>query len=161
MEAGHPHFLQGTPDHTHSIRLTFAYSGNDVRLVRTERVAMITPGAATPPPAGDQTGYWVEVRDAEGNLLYHRPLHDPLRRGVEVFGDEPGEAIYRVDNPDREGEFDVLVPDLPTAAEFTLHGTPPTARKPYAKSEELLKHGFDELRRGPDLDLPREEEERS
>jgi hypothetical protein len=138
-----------TPDHTHSIRLTFAYSGDDVRLVRTELVAMISPGIATAPPEGDQAGYWIEVRDAGGNLLYHRPLHDPLRRSVEVFGDEPGDPLYRSGTPATEGEFEVIVPDLPHAATFLLHGPPPEADSPHAASRELVTHGFDELRQGP------------
>jgi hypothetical protein len=139
-----------TPDHTHTLRLTFAYSGSDIRLVRTERVAMIAPGVATPPPAGDQAGYWIEVRDRAGKLLYHRPLHNPLRRDVEVFGDEAGEPLYRRDTSVTEGEFEVLVPDLPHAATFLLHGTPPAAENPDAASQQLAKHGFDELRRSPD-----------
>ena len=148
--------MSATPDHTHSLRLTFAYSGSDIRLVRTERVAMISPGVATPPPTGDQAGYWIEVRDAAGNLLYHRPLHRPLRRDVEAFGDEAGEPLYRHDTSVTEGEFEVLVPDLPHAATFLLHGTPPVAESPNAASQELVKHGFDELRRSPD-----EQQERS
>lgn len=147
---------QQTPDHTHSLRLTFAYSPRDIRLVRTDRVAMITPGIATPPPTGDQAGYWIEVRDANGNLLYHRPLHNPLRRDVEAFGDAPGEPMYQRDTSVTEGEFEVLVPDLPHAATFQLHGTPPDAESPNAASQELMKHGFDELRRTHD-----QQEERS
>ena len=150
MEAADPYVQRHAPGHTHSIRLTFAYSDSDIRLVRTERIAMIAPGAATPPSAGDQTGYRIEVRGVEGDLLYHRSLHDLLRPNVEVFGDAPGQPIYRVDNPQTEGEFEVLVPDLPAAAEFTLHGTPPRARRSLvARSEQLMKRGFDELRQPP------------
>lgn len=148
MEAGHPHFRDRAPDHSHSLRLTFAYRGSDVRLVHAERVAMITPAPPAEAPGRGQAGYWVEVLDDHGNLLYHRPLHDPTRESIEVFGDEPGEPIYRVDNPDREGEFDVLVPDYPNAAEFALHGPAPSTRRPYGPSSELLRSDFEELRRG-------------
>jgi hypothetical protein len=146
MEGSHPHFLQRPPEYTHSLRLTFTYAGDQVRLANTERVAMIAPAEATTPPTGEETGYWVEVRDKDGKLLYHRPLHDPLREDLEVFGDEPGEPIYRVSNPTREGEFEVLVPDLPAAAEFSLHGPKPKAREAHGRSVPLLKHDFAELR---------------
>jgi hypothetical protein len=161
MESGHPHFLQSTLDHTHSLRLTFAYSDGDIRLARTERVAMIAPAEVTARPTGDQAGYWVEVRDAGGDLLYHRPLHDPTRESIEVFG-EPGEPIYRVDNPKRDGEFDVLVPDLPHAAELSLYGPPPKTKDRYGPSKELLKHDFETLRRadGSSADTEEKEEER-
>jgi hypothetical protein len=159
MEAGHPHFLQSTPDYTHSLRLTFVYRDGDVRLARTERVAMIAPAVVTAPPTGDQAGYRVEVRDAQGNLLYHRPLHDPTQEGIEVFGDEPGEPIYRVDNPKREGEFDVLVPDFPAAAEFSLYGPPPESTERYGPSRELLKRDFEKLRRAEGESVETEEKE--
>jgi len=146
MEGSHPHFLQRPPDYTHSLRLTFRYADDRVELDRVERVAMIAPASAS--PSGDpETGYWIDVRDGEGELLYHRPLHDPMRKDLEVFGDKPGDPIYRVENSRREGEFDVLVPDVPDAAEFSLHGPAPKARKPHGPSTTLLTHAFDELRR--------------
>lgn len=143
----HPHFSQSAPDYTHSFRLTFTYIADDIRLMGAARIAMISPAAVGPPPASDQTGYWVGVSDAEGRLLYHRVLHDPTRADVEVFGDEPGEPIYRIENRERSGEFEVIVPDLPRAARLSLHGPPPKARKPHGPSKELLAHDFDELRR--------------
>jgi hypothetical protein len=162
MESGHPHFLQSALDHTHSLRLTFAYSDGDIRLAGTERVAMIAPAETTARPAGDQAGYWVEVRDSRGDLLYHRPLHDPTRESIEVFGEEPDEPIYRVDNPKHKGEFDVLVPDLPHAAEFSLHGPEPKTKDRYGPSKELLKHDFATLRRagGGSVDIQEKDEER-
>ncbi len=155
MEASHPHFAQRTPQYTHSLRLTFSYSGTEVRLAGVERVAVLAPAAVTPPPEGEQAGYWIEVRDSAGNLLYHRPLHDPIRADIEVFGDEPGGPIYRVSNEKREGEFDVLVPDLPEASAFVLYGTPAEARTAGTASKELLGHDFAELRR-LDVNAPRE-----
>jgi len=154
----HPHFTQTPPRHSHSLRLTFAYTGSQVRLARVERVAMLAPAAVAPPPEGPQAGYWIEVRDAAERLLYHRPLQDPLRADVEVFGDEPGEPIYRVANKKREGEFEVLVPDFPEATHFSVHGPPPKARTVRGPSKELVRHEFSELRR-LDADSAREDDQ--
>jgi hypothetical protein len=137
--------VSATPDHTHSLRLSFAYHGGDIRLARTERVAMIAPGGTTP-PEGDQAGYWIEVRDTDGNRLYYRPLHNPMRRDAEVFGDAPGEPMYQHDASESDGEFDVLVPDLPHAAELLLYGPPPDADSAVAASRELVTHTFDQVR---------------
>ena len=87
----------------------------------------------TPPPQEGQTGYWIELRDAQGTLLYHRPLHEPIRQDIEVFGDKPGDPIRRVPARHPKGEFEVLIPDMSQGAEFVLHG-PPTG-KPMSQSD--------------------------
>jgi hypothetical protein len=137
--------------------LTFAYRESDVELVGVERVAMITP--AIPSPEAEQAGYFAEVRDASGDLLHSRPLHDPLRHTIEVF-EEDG-SIHRVENPKREGEFQVLVPDLPAAEEFSLHGPPPGKPEWHGRTEALLRHDFAELRKRGDRRQQGEEEEGS
>jgi hypothetical protein len=146
----HPH-ASGRQDHTHTLRLTFRYQDDQIKLLNVEREEMIAPAAVGAPPQDAQAGYWVEVRDSAGELLYYRPLHDPLRRDIEVFGDEPGDPIYRVDNPRRSGTFEVLVPDLSRAARFSLHGPEPRAKRA-RPSVELLSYEFDELRRPSDRD---------
>lgn len=144
----HPHFRSQTRDHTHSLRLTFAFTGDEIRLAAVERIEMMAPGAIGSAPTQDTTGYWVAVRDADDGIVYHRALHDPIRSDIEVFGDEPGAPIYRIDNPERSGEFDVVVPDLGNAAQLSLHGPNPRARRPHGRSVELLRHDFGNLRRG-------------
>jgi hypothetical protein len=123
------------PDHTW--RLAFAYDGDKVDLVRAERIEMIAPPVVTPPPEANAGGFWLEVRDKQGNLIYHRPLYNPLRRHVEHFGDKAD------------------------GAQFSVHGAPvtPTAAEPNpsrrstaiagARDTTLVRHSFDELRSFP------------
>ena len=108
--------------YTHTLRVTFAYDGPKLEITRVERVAMRAPAVATPPPQEGQAGYWLEVRDGNGALIYHRPLHDPLRRDIESFGDPSGTPMRRHPATTTKGEFEVLVPDLPGAQTFRLHG---------------------------------------
>lgn len=135
---------------SYTLRLTFAYDENGIRLIHSQRVEMIAPPALTLRPQEGQAGYWVEVRDAKGNLLYYRPLHDPVRADLEVFSDDPAQPIMRIPNPLRSGEFTVLVPDLPDAESFILHGPPTGPRLKVAPSTapsgELLRYSFDQLR---------------
>jgi hypothetical protein len=131
-------------DYEHVLRVTIAYDGDRLSIARVTRVAMRAPAPATPPPHEHQAGYWLELRDAHGSVLYHRPLYDPLRRDVEVFGDKPGDPIRRVPARHDRGEFDVLLPELPQATDFVLHGPP--AGKPAAPSGALYRHGMAELR---------------
>jgi hypothetical protein len=103
-----------------------------------------------PPPEADTAGEWFEVRDASGELLTHGLLHDLMPQTAEVFGDEPGEPIYRVPISRPSGEFELIVPDLPGAARFTLHGL---VRRAAAGAEAagpsalVLDYDFTELRR--------------
>jgi hypothetical protein len=148
------------------LRLTFAYDGSDIRLVRSQRVEMIAPPSVTEPPQEGHVGHWLEIRDAAGKLLYHRHVHQPIRTDTEAFGSEDKPAMTRAARAKPGGQFTLLVPDLPGAASFHFFGpahggrgkaasaTAPTgspvsadaARGHAAASVELVKHSFAELR---------------
>lgn len=137
---------------THTLRVTFGYDDSKLEIARVQRVAMLAPAAATAPPQENQQGYWLEIRDGNGALLYHRPIHDPMRRDVEFFGEAPGDPMRRHPATTRHGEFEVLVPDLPGAQTFRLHGPVAEARATVearaasAPSTTLSEHSFDDLR---------------
>jgi len=142
------------------LRLTFAYDlrhpDAGLRLSRVERVRATAPGIATQPPHAGQSGAWFEVRDAAGAFLYYQPLHDPMPTSVEVFADKAGQpALGRLPRKQPNGEFQVLIPDLPAAHTFALHAsdvgkaaTPaPAAGKGPQPARALLQIGFDEIRK--------------
>ena len=132
-------------DAPHALRLTFAYRGGQIRLLGVERIAMIVPAPMTAPPEAGQSGYWFGVVDAGGRVVYHRPLHNPLRTDTEAFSPDPRQSISRVPLPASETEFTVLIPDTADARAFTLHGPPDPARTDLA-STELLRLDMDALR---------------
>jgi hypothetical protein len=131
--------------YTHTLRITFAYDGPKLEIARVQRVAMRAPAATT--TQENQAGYWLEVRDGNGALLYQRPIHDPMRRDIESFGDAPGDPMRRHPATATKGEFEVLVPDLPGAQAFRLHGPPAEARGAFPPSALLSEHSFDDLHR--------------
>jgi hypothetical protein len=135
-------------DPAHALRLTFAYRAGQIRLLGSERIAMIVPAPATSVPEQGQVGYWFGVLDAAGRVLYHRPLHDPLRVDVEAFSPDPRASITRVPSPQADVEFTVLVPDTADAQSFTLQGPADPARidRP---ATELLRLAMDALRKAP------------
>ena len=98
-----------------ALRVTFGYQGSQVRVLGSERVAMLVPAPAGGPPAAGQTGYWLEMRDAAGRVIYHQPLQDPLQTSVEVFAPEQHLPITRMPNPVRQGSFTAVVPDAADA----------------------------------------------
>jgi hypothetical protein len=132
--------------YTHTLRITFAYDGPKLEITRVVRVAMRAP-ATTTTTHENQAGYWLEVRDGSGALLYQRPIHDPMRRDIESFGDVPGDPMRRHPATATKGEFEVLVPDLPGAQTFSLHGPSAEARAAFAPSTSLSEHSFDDLHR--------------
>jgi len=135
------------PPSTTTLRVTFAYRDRDVRLVASRRVAMIAPPTVTPAPAQGQSGYWFELRGAAGELLFHRVLNAPIRVDVEVFSDDANQTMKRVPLSAPQGQFEVLVPDLPDATTFHFFGTPSGAVSESAPSRELFRADFDALRK--------------
>jgi hypothetical protein len=148
----HPHASKPAA-YTHTLRVTVAYDGTKIEVARVRRVAMRAPAQLATPPQGSRSGYWLEVRDAQGALLYYRALHDPLHRDMEAHGDRMGDPMHRYPNPSTKGEFEVLVPDLPGAQSFRLCGPPAGAHPAVAHDHALVQHSFAELhafaQRGP------------
>ena len=130
----------------HALRLTFAYQGAQIRLIGSERVAMIVPAPSTALPETGQTGWWFGVRDGTGRVIYHRPLHSPINVDVEAFSPDPRQSIARVPVAEREGQFTVLIPDVADAQTFELQGPVDPAR-PDEPARELLRLDVDAVRR--------------
>lgn len=135
-----------TPPSAVTLRITFAYRGRGIRLAASRRVAMIAPPSVTEAPKSGQSGYWVELRDAAGDLLYHRALSNPIRADAEVYSDDPRQTLTRIPIAAPEGQFEVLVPDLPDAQTLLFFGTPDTAPES-APSRELFRADVNELRK--------------
>ncbi len=81
---------------------------------------MTPPTAGAPPQEGINSGYWVELQDADNRALDHRVLHFPLGDSVEVFNDDG--TIERVFGPATENTFEVLVPDYDDASNVAMFG---------------------------------------
>jgi hypothetical protein len=147
MTLGNTARAQAARQPSFTLRLTFAYDSTGIRLINSQRIEMIAPPAVTPAPQAGQAGYWVELRNAQGELLYHHPLSNPLQVDFEVFSNDPKQPLMRVPNPNPKGEFTVLVPDVSGAATFILNGPPTGAATQFEPSKELLRLTLDQIRR--------------
>lgn len=103
----------------HAWRLTFAYEGDDVRVVDRRRVRMQAPADDSARVERAEDGFWLEVRDASDTAVYRQVLHEPIATEYEVFSPE---RMRHVAVPDVRGVFQTVVPDLPDAADVVLHG---------------------------------------
>jgi hypothetical protein len=134
-------------DSPHALRLTFAWRGTQISLTGGERVAMIVPASAPEPQdAAATSGYSFALLDANGNVIYRRPLHGPLRIDTEAYAPGRGRAIERVPLAATEGQFTVLVPDLADARTFRLTG-PADPTRSGDRATELIRLDVDALRK--------------
>jgi hypothetical protein len=101
-----------------AVRLIFEYEGDEVRLVAQQPVDVAVPGfdlAQVPHP-----GHYVETRTAADEPLSRVPVRDAFSTSAEVFPEEPGGDITRVDVAQPKGAFTVIVPTGATATQIAL-----------------------------------------
>ena len=112
-----------------AVRLTFSYEGDKVELVGQQRVNMIPPPSdPVKTEAGfmaePESGFWYEVKDANGGTIYRRVIHSPIEYNREVFTNEPEKTIQRVTIDEPQGVFTVVIPDIEEADAVSLHSSP-------------------------------------
>ena len=103
------------------LRVRVRREGNDWSVDQIVRVPSMTLPASVdlPDPRGRSlAGFWFELRDGKGEVLYRRALHGPAEPGLEVPGDDGQPHRVTVDRPDVIYEF--LVPDLDDGRELQL-----------------------------------------
>ncbi len=132
--------------YTHAFRVGLTFEDGKATISSVQRVAMRAPASAEGLPADGQAGVWVALKAEDGKVLYHRALRTPQLDSVEVFDDEKTGAIRRVPTTRRAAKMDVILPDLPDAAEFVLHGAT-NMRDAKSPSVTLLDVKMQELRR--------------
>jgi hypothetical protein len=109
-----------------ALRLGFTYQGGRVRLSSRQRVEVTTPPSDPTTGYGGESGFWYELRDADGRVLYRRVAESPIRFTVEVPVDDDlgASELARVPVPEPEGVFTLLVPDLEEARTLALVSSP-------------------------------------
>jgi hypothetical protein len=106
-----------------TLRILFEYEGDEFRILNKVRVDKITPPTLTPcPEPGKSAGYWVELRDARGNCLFHRLLPDAIRDSAEIYPE--GKSLTRTPLREVKSQFEVLLPDLPESDTVLVMGHP-------------------------------------
>ena len=96
-----------------SLRLIFEYDGDDVRLVMQQPVDL----AATVASPAQQTGFFVDTHDASGRMLARVAAQGAFQDSVEVFPEQHGAPITRLQLDRPRGAFTIIVP----AAQETDH----------------------------------------
>ena len=98
----------GPATSTLAIRLIFEYEGDQVRLISQQPVDVAITGFDI--SRADRPGYYVDTRDSNGRTLARVPARDAFSRSTEVFPEQPGEPITRLEVEGARGAFTVVVP---------------------------------------------------
>jgi hypothetical protein len=126
-----------------SWRLTFAFDGKKIDLVRRERIEKVSPGTtAEKPEAGKNSGTWLELVDDSGRVLFHRLLVDPLQTRAEHHSPD-GVIELHLRDPEPV-EFTTTVPAIPDGAELILYSMPTKPRAKDKAAREVGRYRLDE-----------------
>lgn len=109
-----------------AVRLIFEFDGDEVRLVSQQPVDVAVPGfdlAQVPHP-----GHYVEARNEANEPLSRVSVREAFSTSAEVFPEQPGEPITRIDLPRPQGAFTVIVPAGADATHVSLLHVQPSAK---------------------------------
>jgi hypothetical protein len=121
-----------------AVRATIAYRGQELRLVSSQTVAMRTlPSHELQAPDG-QSGFWFQLEDAGGRVLYRRVMQTPIRYDTETVSDDPQRPLMRVALEDPDGVFFLLVPLLREAQIVRVFSSPLEPHKDAEPAREIL-----------------------
>jgi hypothetical protein len=136
---------RGSQGGTSAMRGTFTYVGSAVQLVSMDRLEMVPPPSDPTPAQLRLTGFWYELRDAQGRTLYRRVIQNPMQ-AAEVRTDDPRRPLARQAISQPRGSFILLMPDLPEGESLVLFSSPLEPEAIAAPAQEIAR--FD-LRQPP------------
>lgn len=117
-----------SPQQPSAIRLIFEYEGDEVRLVSQQPVDVAVTGFDL--TRERRPGHYVEVRGARDETLSRVRVPTEMAASAEVFPEEPGQPIVRVDLPEARGAFTVVVPAAEAADHVSVVRVPAVAPAP-------------------------------
>jgi len=139
-----------------AVRLIFSYKGSKTKLESKHAIEMIALPSDSTEDYKDRSGFWVELRDKQDQVIYRRIVRNPIEEELEAPSGDPTRPFTRVSNPNPEGTFSVLVPDFETAEALVLCASPGgvAARAAREITRVLLKEGRQVSSSGDDDQTP-------
>ncbi|MDJ0797661.1 MAG: hypothetical protein QNJ51_12740 [Calothrix sp. MO_167.B12] len=99
-------------------RLRLRYSNNEWETVANIILDRKTLRHSAELPSGTRSGFWYELRDRSGKLLYRGKSANPFEPSLELF--EPDGSIRRVPLKRKEVYVELLIPDLPESERLSI-----------------------------------------
>jgi hypothetical protein len=139
--------LVNTSSHTQqapgkrALRLRFSYTVTDgtvnLQLTHRQPVVMSVPPSDRTSGYQGQSGFWFEVRDGAGHVLYRRVVHTPIRTHVEAPANDPSRPLSQVKATQLKGSFELVAPLLDQARTLAIFASP--ADDPAAGATQILQ----------------------
>lgn len=114
---------------TEALRLVLTYRAGDVVLDEVMFVAKRLPPSDDLPevgPEGALSGFWYELQDEAGEVLYRQIIGNPIISGWVVPSEEPeeGPGLSRLEAIPETKTFALLIPYMPEGRHVVLFSTP-------------------------------------
>ena len=133
-----------------ALRLTFTYRGDVIDLLDAQRLAMLVPPGDAMEEQGVRSGFWFELRDDAGGLVFRQGMHHPLASDMEVFPEDPAGEIIRQPVQERSGAFTLVIPEAAAAANLVLVASPSEPERRNLAATEVARFDMETLRRAAD-----------
>jgi hypothetical protein len=129
-----------------AIRLTFRYTDNTIELADVQQVIQWVPPSEYLDDRQDRSGYWFELRDGAGALLFREDLPPTLGEDYEIFPEDPAGEIVRRPGTGGIHTFTIVVPEMTQAQQLALVGSPVSAERRSEAAADLATFDFAEVR---------------
>jgi hypothetical protein len=119
------------------IRLIFSYQDTKVDLISQQDVEMIIPPSKDVNYDRDQSGFWYDLHDKDGKILYHNYVFNPIQTSVETLSDNKDGSFKRIPIEHPKGVFTLLIPQINEAQKLILYSSPIEPQHEFKKAKEI------------------------
>lgn len=117
------------PEETIRLVLTYrrdALAGEEVTLREVVRIKkrLMPPDELPRKPDRPLSGFWYELHDADGEVLYRRIIGNPIRTWIDLPGEEDPTRLVHFESLPDEKTFSLLVPAFPEGTHVILFSSP-------------------------------------
>jgi hypothetical protein len=121
------------------IRLIFSYQDSKIDLISQQDVEMIIPPSKDLNYDKNQSGFWYDLHDKDGKILYHDYVFNPIQTSVEILSDSNDGSFKRIPIEHPKGVFTLLIPQIDEAQELILYSSPIEPKREFKKAEEIAR----------------------
>jgi hypothetical protein len=121
-----------------AIRIAIGYEGPRLRVASRKLLAMRAPPSDPIVVPERQSGFWFQVEDVAGRLVYRKVMENPIRFDTETPSDDPEKPLRRERLAQTAGTFLLLVPLSPQAHTVRVFSSPLSPERSAQPAEEVF-----------------------